>query len=72
MSDEQLFPDRPRLMTPEAARDIARLYKALSTTFASTGDTRATANAYRESNWRLTYALAPSQTSRDGSDEPAA
>jgi hypothetical protein len=62
MSDEPFMPDRPRLMTPEAARDIARLYKALEASFSDTGDTRAANRAHRDSQWWMTYSLALSQT----------
>jgi hypothetical protein len=64
MSDEP-FLGRPRLMTAEAARDIARLYRALEDSFTETGDPRAANRAHRDSQWWLTYALALSQTNSD-------
>jgi hypothetical protein len=37
MSDEQSFPDRPILMTPEKARDVARHYKGFAEQMALLG-----------------------------------
>jgi hypothetical protein len=62
MSDEPFFPGRPRLMTPEAARDIARGYKGLAMTFTEADMHRDAARAMQDSQWWLTYALALSQT----------
>ncbi len=62
MSDETFFPGRPRLMTPEAARDIARSYKALAQNYTEVSMPRQAANALAESQWWMTYALALSQT----------
>ncbi len=59
MSD---VPGRPRLMTPEAARDIARGHKALADLYQATGDRIAANRENTESQWWLTYALALSQT----------
>lgn len=62
MSDEPFFPASPRLMSPEAARDIARQYKGLAESFTETGDPRRANAAHRDSQWWMTYALALSQT----------
>ena len=65
MSDEPFFPGRPRLMTPEAARDIARGHKALADLYLATGDRVAANRQQQDSVWWMTYALALSQTKGD-------
>lgn len=65
MSDEPFFPGRPRLMAPEAARDIARGHKALADLYLAAGDRTNANRQHQDSQWWLTYALALSQTKGD-------
>ena len=67
MSDEPFFPGRPPLMKPEAARDIARLYKALAGSFEAERMPRDAARAMSDSQWWFTYAIALSQTNGEPS-----
>lgn len=66
MSDEPYFPGRPRLMSPEAARDIARSFKALAENFAEASMPRDAARAMSDSAWWLTYSITLSQTKGEG------
>ncbi len=62
MSDEPFFPERPRLMTADKARDIARGHKSMAGLYASAGDRTAARREQEESLWWLAYALALAQT----------
>ncbi len=65
MSDEPFFPERPRIMSAAAARDIARGHKALADLYLASGDRIAANRQQQESAWWLTYSLALSQTKGD-------
>ena len=65
MSDEPFFPERPRLMSPDKARDIARGHKAMAGLYEFAGDRTGARREQEESLWWLAYAMALSQTKTD-------
>jgi len=68
MSDEPFFPERPRLMSADKARDIARGHKAMAGLYESAGDRTGQRREQEESLWWLAYALALAQTTGDQGD----
>ena len=62
MSDEPFFPGRPRLMSPAAARDIARGHEAMARLYEEAGERQASVRSRQDSLWWLAYAMALAQT----------
>lgn len=60
------LPTPTPLMTPEAARDLARSLKALSEQFAGAGAVAEARNALTQSQWWLAYAQTLAQTKAQG------
>ena len=67
MSDEPTLPvpAMPPLMSPERARDIGRLYQALSEQFDATGGRAQAVRELQKSQWWLTCAITLAQAGRD-------
>jgi hypothetical protein len=61
----------PPLMSPDRARDIGRLYQALSEQFEATGGATQAARELQKAQWWLTYAITLTQTS-NGDGNPTA
>jgi hypothetical protein len=59
MSDQPTTPApaMPPLMSPERARDIGRLYQALSEQFDASGGTAQAARELQRAQWWLTYSI---------------
>jgi hypothetical protein len=62
VSDQPFFPERPRLMNPAKARDIARGHKSMARLYESAGDRTGARREMDESAWWLAYALALANT----------
>ena len=64
MSDQPASPGpaMPPSMTPERARDIGRLYQALSEQFDASGGRAQAARELQKAQWWLTYSLTLAQT----------
>jgi hypothetical protein len=64
MSDVPFFPERPKLMNADKARDIARGHKSMARLYESAGDLTAARREQEESLLWLAYALALSNTTK--------
>jgi len=65
VSDEPFHVPMPPMMSPEKARDIARLHKGFADQLRDFGQTAEAARAERQSQWWMTYSIALAQTKRD-------
>jgi len=59
------MPAMPPLMPPERARDIGRLYQALSEQFEAVSARPQAAREMQKAQWWLTYAIALAQAGKD-------
>lgn len=70
MSDEQFGLPPVPVMTPQKARDVGRLYKALAIQLADLGVAAQAARAERDSQWWLTYSITLAQTGEGDEKAP--
>lgn len=70
MSDEQFGLPPVPLMTPQKARDVGRLYKALAIQLADLGVAAQAARAERDSQWWRTYSITLAQTGEGDEKAP--
>ena len=68
MSDQPATPGPAiaPLMSPERARDIGRLYQALSEQFEAMGGRAQAVRELQKAQWWLTYSVTLAQTGHDG------
>jgi hypothetical protein len=69
MIDDPFMVPRPPLMTAEAARDLARMYKGFADHLSGLGVRSEATRMERDSQWWLAYSIALAQTppARDSS-----